>query len=172
MNLAYDPVSYPESAPVSRASTPQLPGLEYTLSGLAFEDTPPTSPAASTPPMLPVQAPTMSYGVLAGVAYVIFGEGQKGAVTIFAWLVLFVIMAIINTIWMASQASRTEETLPAQVMVYEPQTNAREQTVAATLIILGYIFLAYCLYQYFNVLVLTIAAEFILVVRVFGSHYQ
>ncbi|KAH5740982.1 hypothetical protein HBI17_174380 [Parastagonospora nodorum] len=209
MNLAYDPVSYPESAPVSRASTPQLPGLEYTLSGLAFEDTPPTSPAASTPPMLPVQAPvrlafrdreykavrvrhkrviltckTMSYGVLAGVAYVVFGEGQKGAVTIFAWLVLFVIMAIINTIWMASQSSSTEETLPAQVMMYEPQTSTREQTVAATLIILGYIFLAYCLYQYFDVLVLTIAAEFILVVsaivlmntwlveRVFGSHYQ
>ncbi|KAH5405700.1 hypothetical protein HBI47_178410 [Parastagonospora nodorum] len=189
MNMAYDPASYPDSAPVSRASTPQLPDLEYTLSGLAFEDTPPTSPAASTPPILPVQAPvrlafrdqehtavmirhkrfiltckTMSYGVLAGVAYVIFGEGHKGAVTILAWLVLFVIMAIINTIWMASQASRTEETLPAQVMVYEPQTNAREQTVAATLIILGYIFLAYCLYQYFNVLVLTIAAEFILVV--------
>jgi hypothetical protein len=57
MNMAYDPVSHPESAPVSRASTPQLPDLEYTLPESAFEDTPPTSPAASTPPMLPVQAP-------------------------------------------------------------------------------------------------------------------
>jgi hypothetical protein len=73
-------------------------------------------------------------------------------------------MTIINTIRMASQSSGTEETLPAQVMMYELQTSTREQTVAATLIILGYNSLAYCLYQYFNVLVLTIAAEFILVV--------
>jgi hypothetical protein len=33
----------------------------------------------------------ISYGVLAGIAYMIFGEDHKGAVTILAWLVMFVV---------------------------------------------------------------------------------
>jgi len=48
-------------------------------------------------------------------------------------------------------------------MMYERQTNTRERTAAAALILLGYVFLAYCLYHYLDILVLVIAAEFILV---------
>lgn len=69
-----------------------------------------------------------------------------------------------NAIWSTSQSPSVEEILLGRAMIYEPEADTREQKVAATLILLEYIFPAYCLYHYFNLLVLTIAAESILVI--------